>query len=398
MNGAPEIAPSEGLASRDALRKVIARTATRAQEFEQLVPILGALLPMFLWVDPQGKICALGATLQKAMGGRSVLGQPFERFFRIGRSRDRLERCQDAGTPLCAAQNQSQSCDRRMGRCGASLMRLAQQRIVHLTLVEAPGIGLRGEAFSVGQAGEAGILLSLSFGIHLREAVAEFALTDGDFSPADLAIDLLYQQEAKALVTGELRALTARLDKARKAAEAQALSDPLTGLANRRAMDAALDQALAGAARGGAGFTLVQIDLDHFKQVNDSLGHATGDYVLGVVSEILRDSLRVGDLAARMGGDEFVLLMRGTMTPEQIAELGARLIGRLSEPIRFEGGESRISGSLGVVRSIDYAAPAKARILWDADVATYAAKAAGRGQCILHQPSEQEPRSVPKAG
>jgi len=368
---------TSGKAASDAAAKLFGSE----HEFRLNLPMLGALLPMFLWVDLQGKIRAMGPTLHKVLGGQALLDQPFSRHFRVGRRQDRIEPCAEA-----------EGCDRtavggetRVGDCGASLLTIANERMVHLTLISQPAIGLRGEAFALGPAGKHGTLINLSFGFHLQEAVATFALTERDFSPADLAMELLYLQEAKSLVMQELRALTERLDAARKQAETQALTDPLTRLANRRAMEAALAQAIAGAAQGGAPFTLIQIDLDYFKSVNDTLGHAAGDYVLLAVARILHEEMRAGDLAGRMGGDEFLLLLRGVMTPEQVKHLAARIIDRLQEPKWHEGRECLISGSLGVVMSLDYSPPEMERMLVDADTATYAAKEAGRGCCLMYR-------------
>jgi len=366
-------------------RDEIAISGKSGQDFSLSQGMLGALLPMFLWVDLQGKIRGIGPTLHKALGGDAMLGQPFSQHFRVGRLQDRIESCSASEACDCAVAGGV----KRLGDCGASLLSIANERKVHLTLLSHPTIGLRGEAFALGPNGGEGTLMTLSFGFYLREAVAKFALTERDFSPADLTMELLYLQEAKSLVMQELRGLALRLDGARKQAETQALTDPLTALANRRAMEAALEQASAGAGQGGAPFTLIQIDLDYFKSVNDTLGHAAGDYVLLAVARILHEEMRAGDLAGRMGGDEFLLLLRGAMTPEQVMYLGDRIIARLQEPKWHEGNECSVSGSLGVVMSLDYQPPEIERMLVDADTATYAAKGAGRGCCVLHRDLEK---------
>ena len=372
------------LGARTASQGQIALPAKSEQEFLLSQGMLGALLPMFLWVDLQGKIRAMGPTLRKALDGDAMLDQSFSDHFRVGRLQDRIEPCGAAEHCDCTVAGGA----KRLGDCGASLLTIANERMVHLTLLSQPAIGLRGEAFALGPQGRDGTLMNLSFGFYLREAVATFSLTERDFAPADLAMELLYLQEAKSLVMQELRALTQRLDGARKQAETQALTDPLTALANRRAMEAALEQASAGAAQGGAPFTLIQIDLDYFKSVNDTLGHAAGDYVLLDVARILHEEMRAGDLAGRMGGDEFLLLLRGAMTPEQVMHLGDRIIARLQEPKWHEGRECLVSGSLGVVMSLDYQPPETERMLVDADTATYAAKNAGRGCCVLYRDLE----------
>ena len=119
--------------------------------------------------------------------------------------------------------------------------------------------------------------------------------------------------------------------------------------------------------------------------MNDSLGHAAGDHVLLAVAEILREKMRAGDLAGRMGGDEFLLLLRGAMSAQQVRQLGQRIIARLQEPKWHDGRECVVSGSLGVVMSLDYPTPDVEEMLGDVDAATYAAKAAGRGRCVLYR-------------
>ena len=152
-----------------------------------------------------------------------------------------------------------------------------------------------------------GVLINLSFGMTVVEAVRDHRLTDADFAPTDLAMELLYLVEAKTAVMQELRDMNRRLEGAKTAAEEQALTDTLTGLRNRRAMDMALSRLMLR----GTPFGLMHLDLDFFKAVNDTLGHAAGDHVLRQVARVLRVQMRGGDTVARMGGDEFVVAPAG---------------------------------------------------------------------------------------
>jgi diguanylate cyclase (GGDEF)-like protein len=223
------------------------------------------------------------------------------------------------------------------------------------------------------------VLLNLSFGIDLIAAVREFALTDSDFAATDLAMELLYLAEANAAVTRELRGLNLRLEGARIAAEEEAMTDPLTGLRNRRAADLFLERMCLASAP----FGLLHLDLDFFKAVNDTLGHAAGDHVLESVGRILRDQVRAEDCAARVGGDEFVVVLPGRTDPQTLQSIADRIIGRLSEPMEFDGNPCRISASVGIVRSDDFANPDATQVLAAADRALYAAKHAGRSQAVL---------------
>lgn len=317
---------------------------------------LGRLMPMFLWIGAAGEIRALGPTLAKICGGAGLVGQPFaEHFIVTGAHQFTLP----------------------------GDLRTLPGRRLHLALRRGPSTGLRGLAVAVGAESAGGVFFNLSFGVGIAGAVREHGLTDADFAPTELAMELLYLQEAKAAVMAELRALNARLQEAQRAAEAQALSDPLTGLANRRALERELARAAAETQRSGTHFALAHIDLDHFKAVNDTLGHAAGDHVLVHAAEVLRLAARRSDLVARVGGDEFVLLLRGTIDPDELQALGERVIARLEKPIPHEGATCRISASIGIALSHCYDPPDAERMLTDADVALYDAKRSGRGRCIV---------------
>jgi diguanylate cyclase (GGDEF)-like protein len=240
-----------------------------------------------------------------------------------------------------------------------------------------PRVGLRGVGMRL--AGGEQVLLNLSFGIDLIAAVREFTLTDADFAATDLAMELLYLAEANAAVTRELRGLNLRLEGARMAAEEDALTDPLTGLRNRRAADLFLERLCASR----AAFGLLHIDLDYFKAVNDSLGHAAGDLVLGIVGRILGDQVRAEDCAARIGGDEFLVIIANRTDPKVLQAIAERIIARVSEPIEFEGTVCQVSASVGIVRSVDLDPCDPVQLLAAADRALYAAKHAGRAQAVL---------------
>jgi diguanylate cyclase (GGDEF)-like protein len=131
-----------------------------------------------------------------------------------------------------------------------------------------------------------------------------------------------------------------------------------------------------------APFGLLHLDLDFFKAVNDTLGHAAGDFVLESVGRILREQIRAEDCAARIGGDEFVVVLPGRIDPNTLEAIANRIIGRLSQPMEFEGKPCRISASVGIVRSVDFTTPDAAQVLAAADRALYAAKHAGRAQAV----------------
>ncbi|MFD2173834.1 GGDEF domain-containing protein [Rhodobacter lacus] len=317
--------------------------------------VLGRMMPLFLWLDRRGRIQAMGPTLEKIVGP-GALGTSYARHFSLRRARGR-----DLGP------------ESFVGR-----------RNIAVTLVRHPSFSLRGTAVELPGADQPGALLvNLSFGIHLSEAVRFFGLTEQDFAASELAIEFLFLAEAKTAVLNELQALTRRLEEARREAESEALSDPLTGLPNRRAFDAGLDRAVKLLARGGRSFALLHLDLDFFKQVNDSLGHPAGDTVLIRVAQVLSEETRRGDLVARVGGDEFMLILRGPIDARRVGAFSERLIARLEEPILYEGKPCKISASIGAVIGHDGAGAVTDRLLADADSALYRSKRAGRGRCTV---------------
>lgn len=259
------------------------------------------------------------------------------------------------------------------------LRALAGQRL-GLILTHAPHLPLRGAAVALPDA--VGVMLDLSLGLSFSRAVAEFGLTLNDFSPCDQTIELLYLHEANSAAANLSHHLTERLQRARAEAQAQAMTDPLTGLANRRAMDAEISRALADHAHD---FGLMQIDLDLFKRVNDSFGHAAGDAVLERVGYVLRHQLRLGDMAARVGGDEFIALIRDCTDAEDLGRIATRLIAACEAPVSYRGQLCRISASIGIAAVSTYPQrPSLDQLLADADAALYAAKRAGRARYAVH--------------
>ena len=152
----------------------------------------------------------------------------------------------------------------------------------------------------------------------------------------------------------------------------------------------------------GDDFVLMHLDLDHFKAVNDTLGHAAGDHVLKVVADHLNNATREGDAVIRVGGDEFVLVFAPQVPDESVRSVARRLIQTLEKKIPFEGQVAQISASIGTTRSQDYDFPNIDQMMSDADLALYAAKEAGRGCHICFTPAlrseSPKPQSPAKTG
>ncbi|HSQ99103.1 MAG TPA: EAL domain-containing protein [Sphingomicrobium sp.] len=168
-----------------------------------------------------------------------------------------------------------------------------------------------------------------------------------------------------------------------------ARQDSLTGLANREALRRALDDALVGAVRRKHRCSVFLLDLDRFKAVNDTLGHPAGDTLLRLVSLRLRDE--VGELGqvGRLGGDEFEVVLPATSSKDDLSNLAQGIIDSLSRPYTINGTVVSIGASIGIVTS-DYDDRTSDDLLRDADLALYAAKAAGKGCFRFFAPEMHE--------
>ncbi|MDO5656881.1 MAG: GGDEF domain-containing protein [Paracoccus sp. (in: a-proteobacteria)] len=308
------------------------------------ISVLSRLLPMHLVIDGAGFIVSTGPTLRKLIGPADHIEQVFQ--------------LPDAGQAPAATQI------RDMARAG---------EMIHLSLTTQSGGRLRGEAEQIG-CGR--ILLNLGFGPGLVRAIADYRLTDGDFAASDLAIEMLYLHEANRALIGALSRQYRSLDLAHAQARADALTDPLTGVLNRRG----LTQDMARLRDLDRQVAALVLDLDHFKAINDSLGHLAGDAMLRHVAQILRQELREGDTVARTGGDEFVILLHDAPRSGALHRLARRIMARVSKPFEHDGTQCRAGVSIGGACG----AGADAQdLMARADLALYAAKQGGRGQFRL---------------
>ncbi|CAN7670660.1 EAL domain-containing protein [Pseudoduganella sp. LjRoot289] len=162
--------------------------------------------------------------------------------------------------------------------------------------------------------------------------------------------------------------------------------DPLTGLDNRLSLNLRLDQLLAQARRSHSEGAVMFIDLDHFKKINDTHGHQTGDLLLIAVANRLRELLREIDTIARLGGDEFIILAGGGVTPESASQVAVRIVDALSTPFLLQGKTIHSGASVGVAM-FPSDGDDGATLLRHADTAMYAAKSHGRGNFQFFSPA-----------
>ncbi|MCF3639045.1 EAL domain-containing protein [Rhizobium sp. TRM95111] len=215
---------------------------------------------------------------------------------------------------------------------------------------------------------------------HIRARAAHYL--DADGKPRliganwDVTEDVRRQQELQqARTLAEARA--AELEAARSEIEHSALHDHLTGLPNRRYLDRFLSQCATGAA-GTQRLALLHIDLDRFKEINDTLGHKAGDRMLVHAADLLRAHARGEDFVARVGGDEFVFAACGNQE-RNLAELASSIVGAMREPVTIDGHICRFGASIGIATDVGGQTDAH-QLLINADLALYRAKNKGRGR------------------
>lgn len=312
---------------------------------------LDLLMPMNMILDPDGRILHAGPTLRKLRPEEDFIGQNVLDVFEL---RDDGRQHEDSVLPL--------------------------NKKLYVSFKSGLPTQLKGVATPIVQ--KKYLLLNLSFGISVVDAVRDYSLTLGDFAPTELAIEMLYLVEAKSAVLEETKQLNRRLQGAKVVAEEQAFTDTLTGLKNRRALDHILDQMV----QREVPFALMQLDLDYFKAVNDTLGHAAGDAVLQNVAKILAAETRDDDIVARVGGDEFILIMHKQIDPKILLKIARRIIVQLEVPVPFNGTVCQISGSMGITTTANYDIVDFEQMMQDADTALYASKHEGRARANFYDP------------
>ena len=220
------------------------------------------------------------------------------------------------------------------------------------------------------------VLLQLLAGAGMLLVIARLRLMSGDLA--------------------EQRRLAEELATTTRELEYLALHDPLTGLANRALFAEQLDQAWAQHRRHARGLSVLALDLDGFKRINDTYGHSAGDQLLVEAARRLQQTVRDGDTVARLGGDEFTVLLPEASSAE--AEVIARRIrDELATPLEMEGEALPIDTSIGIAEATDrHTHPEE--LLREADAALYAAKEAGKGRHELYAPGLERATSVTLEG
>lgn len=321
---------------------------------QDITEVLDVICPMHVMLNETGHVVHAGPTLSKLWQEHDVVGQRFLEMLEVLRPRG-------------------------VGNMSA-LLRCRGEKL-HLRKRSDPQSTLKGVLMPHSSAG--GAVVNLSFGISVMDGVRDYALTATDFAATDLTIEMLYLIEAKSAAMEASRKLNLRLQGAMIAAEEQAYTDTLTGLKNRRAVDHILPRLL----ERDTPFALMQMDLDYFKAVNDTYGHAAGDQVLQHVARALVEETRDQDCVARVGGDEFVLIFEGVTDRDRLGDIAGRIIARIEEPVTYKDVQCRVSASVGIALSGECHPLNDAQLMADADSALYASKHHGRAQYRFFDPS-----------
>ena len=266
----------------------------------------------------------------------------------------------EAGQVLALRQDEANTLGREEGEC---TMRFDDAR---LSRVHARIVAVNGEWMLTDQGSTNGTFVN---DVRVEKPAQ---LADGDRVVLGGSVSLRF-----ALVTEEERQALMRVYDA-------AVHDGLTGVLNRKALDQRLLAEIAFAVRHDAPLSVVLLDVDHFKAVNDTHGHPAGDAVLLEIAARLAGALRVEDVFGRYGGEEFLIVARD-ITLEQGAQLAERMRALIdSSPVVFEGTAIRVSASFGVASLACCATRDAPSLLATVDARLYAAKHAGRNRVVAH--------------
>lgn len=307
------------------------------------------VMPMHLVVDHKGKIVGAGPLIRRLLGDARYI--------------------QDAFT-----------IDLSQLRWGLEKDILAEFRSGRRILVSVRGnedLILRGHGVPI-EGDET--LLNFGFGLALPHAIKRFSLTQGDFSPSDNVTELLFMYEANQAIIDEMLRAHAALESERREAEHMSVTDTLTGLLNRRGFY--IECGKLAAAGCTQELAMAALDLDLFKGVNDRFGHAGGDEVLVTVAEAIRSGVRRGDIVARVGGDEFLILINSFHSQNDLLGILERIVERIERPVPLEGGDARLSASVGVAAFSMSPGCDLGDVIRRADASLYKAKSMGGGAVV----------------
>jgi diguanylate cyclase (GGDEF)-like protein len=272
----------------------------------------------------------------------------------------------------------------------------------HFTPADLPGILVSAAAFFLVNSALVAVVVALAQGVRFGHVVRDCclqmptaALLVGLAPMVALAAD--FALAAVALLFLPLLAIH-RGGRYVIAKEHQAVHDTLTGLPNRSSFSHQVEQVVNAGRRASGTAAVMLIDLDHFKEINDTLGHHAGDRLLQEVSERLRASLAERDMVARLGGDEFGVLLPDLSSQDEAGRAAGHMLARLREPFSIDGLTLEVDASIGIACAPDHGSAVE-QLIQRADIAMYAAKEGGRGHLVFEpQLDRYSPRRLSLAG
>ena len=312
------------------------------------------LFPLHITVTPDGRIETVGPTLAKVFK-ETIIGLNFFEVFSVIRPR-------------------------RVTGMDHVRERLGSKIVVSGTPDGGSAVQFR--CFAAALKNSSNLLLDLAFGVNLAEAMQRFELTGSDFKPNDFAIDLYYTFQTQSTLLEDSQKMASALKKAKIEAEIKANQDPLTAIANRGPLYSRIDKALSETKQASK-FALLHIDLDEFKSVNDNFGHTAGDEVLLQTAAVLTANSGENDLPARIGGDEFALLLSDPPDAESLKHFAEDLVTAIATPIRVDGQRVSVGASIGIVTFGPGEFSNSDRLLASSDIALYEAKNSGSSAELL---------------
>ena len=316
---------------------------------------LNVLFPMHVILGTRGDIVQMGPTLRKVMG-RDLCGVSFFEAFSIKKPRSIVDL-----TSLKAAD-------------GSKI-------VITGALPNGDRIEFRCLVTQMGETYDQ-MLIDFSFSSDFVDLVQSLNLSSKDFKPNDFSLDLIYTIETQRTLIEDSHRLTLALEHSKKEAEEAANIDVLTCIANRRALYTNLFNILSCPDKSANSF-LFHIDLDEFKAINDSFGHSAGDYVLRHTASILREVAGENDLPARIGGDEFALLVSGLHSISDAVTLANGIRDRINSPLNFEGHVFKVGVSIGVVDLNEHPNDTPDQLFSCSDIALYEAKRTDESVVLL---------------
>jgi len=350
--------------------------------------LLPALLPQIAFFVMEGSTIALG------MGAMIML---FLLFIMTSASRARRSLLENFRLRIQAVENklhlrfilENSPIATRITSAASGQVVFANQRYAELIgSVPEEVIGINPALYYANPQDFVEILAELDRGNRITDKLVELLIPDGRTAKWVLASYLRLEYQGEPAILGWFYDITDR-KKMEEQAQHLAHHDPLTGVPNRILFTDRLQQALFAARRDSTLLALMFLDLDKFKQINDTLGHNVGDLLLQEVARRLQDCLRESDTVARIGGDEFIVLLPVIRTEQDALQVAEKIRSALNRSFMIAGHDLQISSSIGIAIHPQHGDEEK-QLIRNADTAMYYAKTGGRNRATVYRPDMQE--------